>query len=435
MELKEITSFEKLKVIHEATTKDGETMTVKARVADTKRNANNRSYPASLLKREVARLQKQIESGGFFGTAEHPASGNQMVTGASHIFKKMWFEPVTEEVWAELKIIPTTRGKDLMTLIKNGAQLGLSTRGTGSVSSEGRVMDDYKMKGVDIVGSPSSQGATFDKDAIFESLNLEPEKTEDEKMRHKAELINAHHQKAIDEAGGTKKEEKTMAKRTPLEEEIRAAMIIYFHEARKKEGFTGTIEEWKATDKNEAITRAALEFNAGKYNTIQEALIANDASEIAEKHTIEMNEIDPQQYAWEAREAGISPIEYAKRLNACIAETVQIAAIKNPIGHDQTIIAEACAAGMDTSTPEKRLEILRKSKQVVIKETDEDTLLEAQAVKIHAQLNESGEEVSLDTVRAGLLKEREKKEAEAAKQGRIQTYVRENLIAGPAKKF
>jgi len=427
MELKEITSFGKLKVIHEAITKDGETMTIKARIADTKRNANNRSYPASLLKREVERVQKQIESGGLFGTAEHPVSGNQMVTGASHIVKKMWYEPVTKEVWAEMKIIPTTRGKDVMTLIKNGAQLGLSTRGTGSVSSEGRVMDDYKLKGVDIVGSPSSQGATFDKDAIFESVGFEAKP--EEEMKHKAELINAHHQKAkkaIDEAG-TKKEGENKMKRTPLQEEIRTNLIVNYHTAKKEKGFQGTIEEWKATDKNEQRVTAAVEFADGKYETLQEALLANDAPV---QDIIEVSEIDPHKYASEAILAGISPIEYAKRINAHIGKSVKIAAFKNSITHDQFIVAEAIAAGKDVSTPEKMLEVLERSEQVVIAETDEDLILEAQAVKIHKQLNESGEEVSLDTVRRGLIKEREAKEKAELKQKKISFLVNETMLAG-----
>ena len=49
---------------------------------------------------------------------------------------------------------------------------------------------------------------------------------------------------------------------------------------------------------------------------------------------------------------------------------------------------------------------------MVIKETDADYLLEEEAIKIHKQLNEAGEDVSLDTVRRGLVKQREKDEAE-----------------------
>lgn len=194
---REILDVGKLSILHEDKTKDGNTMTVLSKFADTKKNSNGRTYPARILKREVERVQKQIEAGGFWGTAEHPKTGNQTVTGASHIIQKMWFDEKAGEAWASLKIIPTAKGKDVMTLIKQGAQLGLSTRGTGSVSKDGTIQDDYKMLGCDIVGSPSSQGARFNQSNIFESVDFE--EREENKMTKKTdneiviEAVNAVH--------------------------------------------------------------------------------------------------------------------------------------------------------------------------------------------------------------------------------------------------
>ena len=80
-------------------------------------------------------MQGLIKKGSFIGTGDHHPSGQTTIADASHIIKRLWMEK--DRVMAELKIIPTDKGKNVMELIQNGARLGLSTRGHGEVDSNG----------------------------------------------------------------------------------------------------------------------------------------------------------------------------------------------------------------------------------------------------------------------------------------------------------
>ena len=163
-------------ILSERKTRDGDTMDILVPwVQADKKNQNDRFYPKALLQREVSRIQDAVESGAFVGTGDHPHGGAADVATSSHIVKKVWMDR-RGKGWAEMKVIPTARGKNVMTLIRQGAQLGVSSRGFGNVDDKtGRVQDDYKLMGIDIVINPSYKEGVFNKENIFESLNFEPE--------------------------------------------------------------------------------------------------------------------------------------------------------------------------------------------------------------------------------------------------------------------
>lgn len=406
--LREILSIGKAVIISEGKTKDGETKTVLTKIADIKKNANGRTYPARILKREVERVQKQIESGGFFGTAEHPAWGNQTVTNASHIVQKMFFDEKVGEAWASLKIIPTTKGKDVMTLIKNGAQLGVSTRGTGSVSKDGTVQDDYKMLGVDIVGSPSSQVARFDQSNIFESVGFE------------------------------EKEEGTKMKKTS--EEFIQKMLRDNYEATARSsrydnslGTDKTFEQWCA-DGGEALTRASIRhYIDGEFGSIEEALQEMGEGQMAVVYIAEQKKVTPAECYTEARIAGVDPAKMASIINASVDEKVHAIGTGWSEEERKVIYESARRAGKDISTAEARKKLLDETK--VLPEDDKETLFENSVRARYEVLKEEGPEIPINDVRKCMKIQREKEEKEEIKRGRIRTFVAENLIAGPKKVF
>jgi len=143
-----------------------------------KRNRNGRVYPKALLQREVARVQKAVESKSFIGTGDHPASGYPDIATASHIVERVWLDNKGKG-WAELKIIPTDRGRNAMTLLREGARIGVSARGWGSVDEKtGVVKDDYRLTGIDLCINPSFENATISTENIFESVSLERARTQ-----------------------------------------------------------------------------------------------------------------------------------------------------------------------------------------------------------------------------------------------------------------
>jgi len=140
------------------------------------KNQNGRIYKKSLLQREIARVQGSVKRGSFIGAGDHPSSGLADIATASHIVTALSLDEKGQGT-AELRILPTERGKSIQTLIRNNAQLGVSIRGFGDLKN-GVVQDNYKLVGLDIVTNPSFKNAVFDKSNIFESQNFEEEANE-----------------------------------------------------------------------------------------------------------------------------------------------------------------------------------------------------------------------------------------------------------------
>lgn len=141
-------------------------------------NANGRIYPRALMQREVDRVSLDIADGRMLGSADHPKSGNTELDSVSHLITKMELDK-DGKGWAELKILDTASGKNLKTILKSGAKLGISTRGFGTQNPDTKkVNDDYKLSGLDIVANPSYKDGVFSQDNIFESLDLAEKKKE-----------------------------------------------------------------------------------------------------------------------------------------------------------------------------------------------------------------------------------------------------------------
>ncbi len=165
------------KIISEAKVDDG-IMKISVPFTQTdKKNGNGRIYPRKIMAREVARVSQDILDGKMLGSSDHPVSGNTELDKVSHLVTSMKLNN-DGQGWAELKILDTVSGKNLKTILKSGAKLGISTRGYGTFNKEtSEVKDDYRLTGLDIVANPSYKAGVFSMDNVFESLDLTSQKS------------------------------------------------------------------------------------------------------------------------------------------------------------------------------------------------------------------------------------------------------------------
>ncbi len=138
-------------------------------------NKNGRIYPEVLLKREVEKYQSIIKKGSALNELNHPSSSLLDLDRISHsILETYWDGKIlmgkikifTTPGWRKMGIV-STKGDQAAYLLMNGATLGISSRGVGSLKSEGGrniVQDDFELVCFDLVSSPSTPGAYIFKD-------------------------------------------------------------------------------------------------------------------------------------------------------------------------------------------------------------------------------------------------------------------------------
>ena len=126
------------------------------------KNRNGRVYPKDILEQEVTRYNKEfINKKRAFGELGHPDGPTVNLERVSHMITKLY--PDGNNFIGEAKIMNTPYGKIVKGLIDEGAQLGVSSRGMGSLETRGGanyVKDDfYLATAADIVADPSAPDA------------------------------------------------------------------------------------------------------------------------------------------------------------------------------------------------------------------------------------------------------------------------------------
>ena len=133
-------------------------------------NKNGRIYPEMLLKRENEKYQSLIKKGGALNELNHPSSSLIDLDRVSHsIHETYWDGKIlmgkiklfTSPGWRKMGIV-STKGDQAAMLIMNGATLGISSRGVGSlkqVKGQNIVQEDFELVCFDLVSSPSTPGA------------------------------------------------------------------------------------------------------------------------------------------------------------------------------------------------------------------------------------------------------------------------------------
>ena len=130
--------------------------------SDTK-NRNGRIYPKAILQKEAKRYSESfIKTKRAFGELGHPDGPTVNLERVSHMIEEL--EEVDGNFMGRAKVLDTPYGKIVKNLIDEGARLGVSSRGTGSLkpAKDGiqEVQDDfYLATAADIVADPSAPDA------------------------------------------------------------------------------------------------------------------------------------------------------------------------------------------------------------------------------------------------------------------------------------
>jgi len=123
-------------------------------------NGNGRIYNLEVLAREVKNYQKLIDENRALGELDHPDSSVVTLEKVSHKVIKLWMEG--SDVYGKLQVLPTPSGNILRSLVESGVQVGISSRGLGSVREQNGqtiVEDDFQLICFDMVSEPSTPGA------------------------------------------------------------------------------------------------------------------------------------------------------------------------------------------------------------------------------------------------------------------------------------
>ena len=127
-----------------------------------KKNKNGRVYPMEILEKEVNNyVESLVDKKRSFGELGHPDGPTINLDRVSHMI--VGLKRDGENFIGTAKIMDTPNGKIVKSLIDEGASLGVSTRGMGSLKSRGEfqeVQDDFSLAtAADIVADPSAPDA------------------------------------------------------------------------------------------------------------------------------------------------------------------------------------------------------------------------------------------------------------------------------------
>ena len=127
------------------------------------KNRNGRIYPVDVLDKEVKRYVKEnVKKNRAYGELGHPDSPTINLDRVSHMIKDLKLEG--KNFVGKAKIMDTPYGKIVKSLIDEGASLGVSSRGMGSLKTtkdgSSEVQKDFMLAtAADIVADPSAPDA------------------------------------------------------------------------------------------------------------------------------------------------------------------------------------------------------------------------------------------------------------------------------------
>ena len=162
------------------------------------KNRNGRVYPVDTLAKEVKRYTNEfINKKRAFGELGHPDGPTVNLERVSHMITSL--KPEGKNFIGEAKVMDTPYGKIVKNLIDEGAQLGVSSRGMGSIQQmSGRNVvgkDFYLATAADIVADPSAPDAFVEgimegkewvwDNGVLKSMEVEQYKEEIERTKRK----------------------------------------------------------------------------------------------------------------------------------------------------------------------------------------------------------------------------------------------------------
>ena len=125
------------------------------------KNRNGRVYPKPIMEKAVGKyVKEQVSKKRAVGELNHPEGPTVNLDKVSHLITDLKFEG--NDVVGKAQILDTPMGKIVKGLLEGGVQLGVSTRGMGSLENRNGVAyvkDDFHLATVDIVQDPSAPDA------------------------------------------------------------------------------------------------------------------------------------------------------------------------------------------------------------------------------------------------------------------------------------
>ena len=162
------------------------------------KNRNGRIYPKEVIQKEVKRYNKEfVQQDRAFGELVHPEGPTINLDKVSHMITKL--EEDGNNFVGRAKILSTPNGQIVKNLIDDGAKLGVSSRGLGSLESKGNaqyVKDDFQLATAgDIVADPSApeafvNGIMEGTEWVYESGILKARDIEDMQNEMKSARLN-----------------------------------------------------------------------------------------------------------------------------------------------------------------------------------------------------------------------------------------------------
>ena len=152
-------------------------------LSDFKSNRNGRIYPRELWENVLNSdyVKEMIESHGLVGELDHPEERLEIsLQNVSHVINDMWIEG--DQVVGTIDILPTPSGKIVSELLDYGTDIGISSRGAGSVGPDNVVDPDYQFVTFDFVARPSCEAARLN--MIVESVQPEIDNNSDDKVKN-----------------------------------------------------------------------------------------------------------------------------------------------------------------------------------------------------------------------------------------------------------
>lgn len=125
------------------------------------KNRNGRIYPKAIMERAVNKyVSEQVSKMRAVGELNHPEGPTVNLDKVSHLITDLHFEG--NDVIGKAQILDTPMGKIVKGLLEGGVQLGVSTRGMGSLVSKNGINyvgEDFILSTIDIVQDPSAPNA------------------------------------------------------------------------------------------------------------------------------------------------------------------------------------------------------------------------------------------------------------------------------------
>ena len=125
------------------------------------KNRNGRIYPKPIMEKAVdTYVTEQVSKNRAVGELNHPEGPTVNLDKVSHKITELSWKG--NDVVGKAQILDTPMGNIVKGLLEGGVQLGVSTRGMGSLEEKNGIMfvkDDFVLNTVDIVQDPSAPTA------------------------------------------------------------------------------------------------------------------------------------------------------------------------------------------------------------------------------------------------------------------------------------